>query len=298
MATREAIRHFRRTIQNACFSFRAAGAVLFGSAARGDEKPDSDADLLVVGIGLPQARHRRSRETAEVKRVFAPLPLDVILMTSEEVQSNFRNHNPLFLDIAEDGIILLDTDGLLEGLISTTRRYVAEKGIERIAGGWRFQVERGAATFLSKVSNADFSAAMLRDAERDHQVGCRLSAEGFHDKAVYHFQQAVEKSIKAVLIALGVFKRTHAVGESLEGLCAAGQVPPEWRERLLTAAEHSANLEADLSLSRYPGIVEDQLWLPSEEYVPEDARAAEARSTETLGIARAFVDEWFSGPAE
>jgi hypothetical protein len=37
--------------------------------------------------------------------MFPKIPLDVLLLTQEEVVSNFRNHNPLFLDIAEEGFL-------------------------------------------------------------------------------------------------------------------------------------------------------------------------------------------------
>jgi len=73
-------------------------------------------------------------------------------------------------------------------------------------------------------------------------------------------------------------------------------VPREWKARLLRAADDSEELEADLSLSRYPAIVNDVLWLPAEEYSVDDARAAQALSPEILQIAEGFAREWFSAP--
>jgi len=287
----------RRGLQGATLSFELEGAVLFGSAARGEAGLESDIDLLVVGRAIPGQRHRRSREIAEIKRLFPGVSLDVLLMTWDEVQSNFRNHNPLFLDIAEEGVVLIDSGGALRDAIEATRLYVRERGIERLDGGWRFPVARGAPTYLSKVANSDFARAMPADARRDHRIGQLLLEGVFFDKAVYHFQQAVEKSVKSILIAVGVFRRTHMVGSALRGVCAEERVLTEWKSRLLRAAENSEELEADLSLSRYPAIVNDALWLPVHEYTLEDARAAEIKSEETLGIAEEFVREWFSGPS-
>ncbi len=281
-------------LERASFSFRLKGAVLFGSWARGEAQSKSDLDLLVVGGGLPPHRQRRSSQALELKRLFPGVPMDILLMSEEETHSNFRNHNPLFLDIAEDGIVLLDPDGRLEEAMLVTRQYVRERGIERINAGWRFPVAQGTPTFLSKVSNSDFARAMLIDGGRDHQIAGRLVEEAFFDKAVYHFQQAVEKSAKAVLIALGLFQRTHLVGATLRDVCGKSRVPVEWREPLLRIADCSEELEQDLSLSRYPGIVNDALWLPAEEYDAEDARAAEVKSEETLDIAGRFVKDWFS----
>jgi len=50
----------------------------------------------------------------EIRTTFkkVSLPLDILLLTPEEVISNFKNHNPLFLDIAEEGIIILDKNDI------------------------------------------------------------------------------------------------------------------------------------------------------------------------------------------
>jgi len=281
-------------LEGACLSFELLAAALFGSVARGEARFDSDVDLLVIGRGIPLPRHRRSREIVQIKHLLPGQPLDILLMTADEARSNFDNHNPLFLDIAEDGIVLLDGAGMLSDAMRATRRYVRERGIGREEAGWRFPVVRGAPTYLSKVSNLDFAQAMLKDAARDHEIAQRLSESAYYDKAVYHFQQAVEKSVKAILIALGVFRKTHLAGAALRGLCGSDRVPAEWRDRLVQVADYSEELEPDLSLSRYPGIVNDALWFPADEYRVEDARSAASKSAETLQIAGVFVREWFS----
>ena len=94
-------------------SFRVISAVLFGSRARGSETPLSDVDILVVAEGINPKFHRRSPEIAQIKRYFPKISLDILLFTPEEVISNFKNHNPLFLDIAAEGIILIDRDNFI-----------------------------------------------------------------------------------------------------------------------------------------------------------------------------------------
>jgi len=136
----------RRGLEKAEFSFRLQGAVLFGSCTKGHAGEESDLDLLVVGIGIAPQRQRRSREILQIARIFPGAPLDILLMTPEEVGSNFRNHHPLFLNIAEDGIILLDTGGSLAAALEETRRYIGDRGIERLQDGWRYPAARGAAT--------------------------------------------------------------------------------------------------------------------------------------------------------
>lgn len=137
--------------------FRVVAVLLYGSLSYGTARRDSDIDLLIVGEGIEPKRQRRGREIALIKRCLPGLPFDVLLLTRAEVVSNFKNHNPLFLDIAEDGIIIVDENSFLQDLIVETKDYLREKGIKRFGEGWVFPSEQGRPTFLSRVSNKDFS---------------------------------------------------------------------------------------------------------------------------------------------
>ena len=271
------------------------GAVLFGSTVKGTATASSDVDFLVVCHGLAPKRHRRGPESAEIKRQLPRVPLDILLLTPQEVESNFRNHNPLFLDIAAEGIVLVDDHGWLENLLAETRDYVRQRGIKKTENGWIFPVERGVPTYLSQVSNRDFSLAMLRDGERDYLISLCLIDAGYFDKAVYHCQQAVEKCVKAMLIAMGIFHKTHFVGEILRATVSEPLVPVEWHEELRTLADISASLEPEVNLSRYPGILQDHLWLPFDEYEHQDAAQAKEQAAHVVATAQRFVDAWFSG---
>jgi len=275
--------------------FDIVATLLFGSWAEGTETPDSDIDLLVVADGINPKWHRRGAEIAHIKHCLPGLSLDILLLTEEEVLSNFRNHNPLFLDIAEEGLIILDKENLLQNLILELRNYIKQKGIKRFGDGWMFPVGKGAPTYLSKVSNKDFSHAMLKDGERDFKIGERLTDDGYYDKAVYHFQQSIEKSVKSILIAMGVFQKTHFIGEILRKVLSEKGIPERWKTDILQVAEISEGIEPEVSLSRYPGIINDSLWLPFEEYEKEDAERAMEKAAKVLSIAKRFVDDWFSG---
>jgi predicted nucleotidyltransferase len=138
----------KAALKNSRFPFTISGAVLFGSQAKGHHTRDSDVDLLVVAENINPRLHRRKKEILELKHSLPNMPLDILLLTTTEVVSNFTNHNPLFLSIAEDGIIIKDKGNFLFDLMQKTREYIEIKGIKRITDGWRFPVAYRAATTL------------------------------------------------------------------------------------------------------------------------------------------------------
>lgn len=273
---------------------RVISAALYGSWARGLQTEDSDVDLLIVSDDIHPRRHKRGREIALIKEALSiEYPLDILLLTQAECISNFRNHNPLFLDIAWEGIILLDRDGLLKNLMHETRQYIKEKKIEKLKDGWRFPVRYREAVYLSQISNRDFALAMITDGKRDFDIGVALIKEGYYDKAIYHFQQAVEKSIKAVLISFGDFKKTHFVGGILIQRLKDIEIGEEWKEKLTKASKISNELEPEVTWSRYPGIDQGRLWIPYEEYTKEDALEIKEKARIAVEIATDFVNWWF-----
>lgn len=283
----------RMTLERASLPFDVSGVVAFGSRVRGEATPDSDFDLLVVASGINPKRHRRADEISQIKRYLWTLPLDILLLTPEEVRSNFQNHNPLFLDIAEEGLVILDSQGFLQTLINETREYIKIAGLKKLGDGWKFPVKPGVATYLSGVSNRDFALALLKDGERDYFIGKKLLDEGFYDKAVYHFQQSVEKCIKAILISLGIFQKTHFVGRILIAALNEQSIPEPWRESLNRISAISAGLEAEVGLSRYPSIIDNKLWLPFDEYERADAEKASMSAEEVLSVTKDFLEYWF-----
>ena len=63
--------------------FHPLRLILFGSHARGEARPDSDIDLLVV---LPQVANKRLAAVA-IRRALADLPVckDIVVTTPEEI---------------------------------------------------------------------------------------------------------------------------------------------------------------------------------------------------------------------
>jgi predicted nucleotidyltransferase len=81
--------------------------ILFGSLVRGIPTPRSDADLLVV---VAESEHREPRNRLpEMLRALMPLPcpVDLLILTAEELERYAKTGNPLVREALEHGRDLL-----------------------------------------------------------------------------------------------------------------------------------------------------------------------------------------------
>lgn len=122
--------------------------------------------------------------------------------------------------------------------------------------------------------------------------------EGFYDKSVYHAQQSIEKFVKTILSLFGIFQKAHIVGKILIEALHKEDISRSWKDKLLKIAEISEGIEPEVSLSRYPGIIDDSLWLPFEEYEKEDAEKAIERSGYVFVVVKDFPKYWFPDEAK
>lgn len=104
------------------FGNRLISIYLFGSVARGEAKPDSDIDILIVADALPIDIGMRIKETNYIhdflKKSEAYISLrksnvsgliSDVFFTPEEI----KRHPPILLDIVDDGIALYDRNSFL-----------------------------------------------------------------------------------------------------------------------------------------------------------------------------------------
>jgi hypothetical protein len=122
---------------------RLVSVCVFGSAARGELKEDSDIDVLLVVRGLPEdvgsrirelrALRAALRETSVYKELIErklPRSISEVVLTPEEV----TKHPPIMLDMTVDAVIIHDEEGFLRKEIEKVRRRLEELGAIRLRG--------------------------------------------------------------------------------------------------------------------------------------------------------------------
>jgi nucleotidyltransferase len=121
------------------FQDKLISVVLFGSIARGDNRKDSDIDLLLVIKDLPKTITERVILFDKVERkldddimrlmdegyyvTFSP-----ILKTPEEAM----RFSPIYMDMTEDAIILYDRNEFFRKVLEKTKKRLKELGFERV----------------------------------------------------------------------------------------------------------------------------------------------------------------------
>jgi predicted nucleotidyltransferase len=108
--------------------------VLFGSVARGEARESSDIDLLVIAHELPAIPAERRRpflrdwDRVRSAKGFSYVEWNLVMKSPDEA----RYHSPLYLDIVEDGILLLDREGFFERVLTEMRERMRALGSRRI----------------------------------------------------------------------------------------------------------------------------------------------------------------------
>jgi len=286
-----------KSLQDICERLRGVredirGLILFGSAARGEQAPQ-DVDLLVVLAGPTMEPRERDRALIALRRALGTdgVWVDLVVVTEEGFRRGLENHHPFYLDIAVDGVVLYDADGIA-ALLERTRQEIASRQIRRTdTGGWEFPVPYRGRVPLSPLDNVTWARRWLEDGERDLRAAEGLFRLGLYDRSVTHSQQAVEKSVKAVLVCMGQMERSHYVSSRLRALLAEIH-ESHWREQLEHLVESAASLEPAAVSSRYPVEEGGEILWPSERYGYEDAEWALSLARESLTIGRGFVEWW------
>lgn len=269
------------------------GIILFGSLAR--EESHQDVDLMVV-VGPEMERSERDKTLIALREALGPdaAQVDLVVAHEEGLRWGLEAHYPFYLDIAFDGVVLYDAGGIAARL-EQARREVAAQGIRRTeTGGWQFPVPYRQRVPLSPYDNLTWAFRWLDDVERDLRAAEVLLPSALYERSVTHGQQAVEKSVKAVLACMGRMEPSHYLSALLRSLLNGIQ-DMAWRVRLERMAQMAAEMEPAAVDSRYPVEVEEKVIWPVERYGKAEARQALDLARESLEVGRAFVHWWTEG---
>lgn len=105
--------------------------ILYGSRARGDFKPSSDFDIIIIAENLPEFTQRWDL----LCKYRTEIPLEPRGFTPEEFLTMIKNCNPTALDAVHEGKILFD-----RGFIHTARILFRETSerykLKKKENGW------------------------------------------------------------------------------------------------------------------------------------------------------------------
>ncbi len=124
------------------FGDRLVAIALFGPVARGEAHASSDVDVLVVVDPVAPGPFSRKDLLAAADEAIAPLIVRAredglqtrlvrIVRTRAEVEQMIALH----LELAEDGVLLLDRGGFLGHLLREVRAALAALGARRVRDG-------------------------------------------------------------------------------------------------------------------------------------------------------------------
>lgn len=165
--------------------------ILFGSRARGEARPDSDVDLLVV---LPNGADRAVgwQKARDVLSWF-PVDYDIVTATPELLERKGNMVGSVFLPALREGRVLYK------------------------AGDWQVRQD------VSEEDIAERVQEWMQRAEKDLRLARLGLEDGDPGGAAYLAQQAAEKAIKAVLVSRQIeYRYLHVLDQLME------QVPDEF----------------------------------------------------------------------
>jgi len=103
----EVSKELERIIENLRRELNVKAVILFGSRARGDWKPWSDFDLLIIADFKEKYLDRFGKLMEIVGDI--PLPIEFHPYTLDEAVEMLKKCNPLIVNALEEGIVLYST---------------------------------------------------------------------------------------------------------------------------------------------------------------------------------------------
>lgn len=111
------------------FRDKLLGVAFFGSLARGEAEKWSDIDLFVLLRDMHWNRDRKNVVYLAIDDIRRKYHVDTTVV--ERDISEVRDVDRLLIDLAADGIVLYDRDGVMVDLLSKIRTSIERAGLVR-----------------------------------------------------------------------------------------------------------------------------------------------------------------------
>ena len=141
---REVARYYRDNL---------AGLAVFGSYARGENRLNSDLDLLIILKEAPSLGRRvaefveqiEMKHEALAQKMYEEEGISCDLSPYILSRTEALTLQPVYYDLADHHIIVYDPEGLLARIIEATRKYLqgAKARKERLGNTWEWSIEKG-----------------------------------------------------------------------------------------------------------------------------------------------------------
>lgn len=96
----------REVVDRIAQRFHPEKIILFGSRARGQARPDSDADLLIIMRVDGSKRQQAVQIDLALERI--PIPIDLVVVTPEEVEKYREVAGTIIREAVREGKVLYE----------------------------------------------------------------------------------------------------------------------------------------------------------------------------------------------
>jgi len=270
-------------------SDRLLAVVLFGSRARGMARQDSDWDVLVIASGLPEEPYERLRMLSTARPNTVP---DVVIVL-RDLETFTHSLQSLSLDLALDGEILYDPQGVAGRRLAALRRLIRAEGLRRKhtpAGDlwtWR-EPPADWPSWRGRLELTDDPEYRSDLATRHLAEAQKLFGLEMWSSSVDHSQMSAENVAKAVLALVGPVGRTHEPGLVLQALIGDGRFPSAVVPRVQRLAECARLLGSEIHMFAAYGDEEKRL-TPWDLFAEDRARELLDLAEEAVHIAQELV---------
>ena len=278
-------------IELARWVHRASGSrrtYLFGSRARGDHRPDSDIDLLIIGDTAEDEQWmeelRKQARTVQKEAMKEASGIDVLYMTRKEFQRGRRLINNLAYTIAKEGVDIMSDERLV---YNDHPGYDDEDDPEEDNQEYDNRYDNIVAVdYNTDWQDVDVRNKDATDYADSIEVWLEIDTQFLERQADKPFghtaQQALENGYKAVLGAHGLeYPTSGRDGHNLRLLITQIRRDLDWPEERLVPGENHQYLTAfgGAQLYAHEHLPLDKLRIARE--VPEAVRELQQLVTET-----------------